>query len=115
MNTVLHKILRMPRPIAPHPAPPPTTQRRRRPGGRRSGALVPAGSGWVIEGAEAINDLGQIAGSGTTGPELTNGVPEHALLLTPVVLTPPAPPQAPGGLAVKFVSLHELDLTWSDN
>src|SRR5207249_2652335 len=34
---------------------------------------------------------------------------------TPVVLTPPAPPQAPGGLAVKFVLLHELDLTWTDN
>ena len=40
--------------------------------------LIPAGSGWVLEGATAINDSGQITGQGTIGGAA------HAFLLTPV-------------------------------
>ncbi len=40
-------------------------------------SLIPAGSGWVLNHASAVNDAGQIAGFGTI-----NGV-EHAFLLTP--------------------------------
>ena len=47
-------------------------------------ALIPAASGWVVEEARAINNKGQIVGSGRL-----NGQP-HAFLLTPAG-TPPAP------------------------
>ena len=40
-------------------------------------ALLPAGSGWVLSEARAINAKGQIAGNGTL-----HGRP-HAFLLTP--------------------------------
>lgn len=39
--------------------------------------MIPAGSGWVLGEAYAINDAGQIAGYGNIGGE------EHAFLLTP--------------------------------
>src|SRR5207249_2235370 len=39
--------------------------------------MIPAGSGWVLAEATAINDAGQIAGYGTVNGE------EHAFLLTP--------------------------------
>lgn len=41
-------------------------------------SLIPVGTGWVLNGATAINDAGQIVGYGTT-PEGT----VHAFLLTP--------------------------------
>jgi probable HAF family extracellular repeat protein len=41
--------------------------------------LVPAGSGWELGSASAINDVGQIVGSATN----SNGT-EHAYLLNPV-------------------------------
>jgi probable HAF family extracellular repeat protein len=41
-------------------------------------ALVAPGSGWVLVGANAINDFGQIAATGTL-----NGGQPHVLLLTP--------------------------------
>jgi probable HAF family extracellular repeat protein len=41
--------------------------------------LIPAGSGWVLEAATAVNNAGQIAGFGKI-----NGV-EHAFLLTPTI------------------------------
>ena len=40
-------------------------------------ALIPAGSGWTLENANAINDAGQIVGSGLRGGKL------RAFLLTP--------------------------------
>jgi len=39
--------------------------------------MIPAGTGWVLQAGAAINDAGQIAGSGTL-----NGK-SHAFLLTP--------------------------------
>jgi hypothetical protein len=39
--------------------------------------LIPSGSGWVLEQAFAINNAGQIVGTGTI-----NGK-EHGFLLTP--------------------------------
>ncbi|HEY3701676.1 MAG TPA: hypothetical protein VGL32_05420, partial [Acidimicrobiales bacterium] len=44
-------------------------------------SLIPAGSGWVLDQARAINDAGQIVGWGTI-----NGH-EHAFLLTPTTTT----------------------------
>jgi probable HAF family extracellular repeat protein len=44
-------------------------------------SLIPAGSGWVLDGATAVNDAGQIAGYGTI-----NGA-AHAFLLTPATPT----------------------------
>jgi probable HAF family extracellular repeat protein len=41
-------------------------------------SLIPSNSGWVLEFANAINDRGQITGSGTHAGET------HAFLLTPV-------------------------------
>lgn len=41
--------------------------------------LIDAGSGWVLESADAINDAGQIVGTGTL-----NGDGHQAFLLTPV-------------------------------
>lgn len=41
--------------------------------------LIPVGSGWNLESALGINDLGQITGYGYTN----NGQDEHAYLLTP--------------------------------
>jgi len=41
--------------------------------------LIPAGSGWELQGASAINNAGQIAGTGTN----PNGA-YHAFLLTPI-------------------------------
>ena len=55
-------------------------------------ALLPPGSGWVLESAAAINDAGQIVGSG-----LLNGE-NRAFLLTPLV-TPTPDPSAPFGAA----------------
>jgi probable HAF family extracellular repeat protein len=52
-------------------------------------SLIPAGSGWVLNEARAVNDAGQIAGRGTI-----NGI-EHAFLLTPTTTT--ARPQASNG------------------
>ena len=46
--------------------------------------LIPAGSGWVLQQAYGINDLGQIAGSGTIGGNT------HAFLLTPSSVPEPA-------------------------
>jgi probable HAF family extracellular repeat protein len=40
-------------------------------------ALLPAGSGWRLDTASGINDLGQIVGNGNI-----NGY-EHAFLMTP--------------------------------
>ena len=42
-------------------------------------SLIPAGSGWVLEAAKAINNAGQIAGFG-----MINGA-EHAFLLSPTM------------------------------
>ena len=39
--------------------------------------LIPQNSGWVLDHATGINDLGQISGSGTIGGNF------HAFLLTP--------------------------------
>ncbi|HTH48404.1 MAG TPA: immunoglobulin domain-containing protein, partial [Candidatus Limnocylindria bacterium] len=44
--------------------------------------LLPSGSGWVLTRANAINDLGQIVGTG-----ILNGT-AHAFLLSPATLTP---------------------------
>ena len=41
-------------------------------------SLIPAGSGWVLINANAINNVGQITGYGTKGGS------NHAFLLTPV-------------------------------
>ena len=48
-------------------------------------SLIPAGSGWVLNQARAVNDAGQIAGWGTI-----NGH-EHAFLLTPTTTTAHGP------------------------
>ena len=48
-------------------------------------SLIPAGSGWVLEAAKAINNAGQIAGFGTI-----NGA-EHAFLLSPTLMTSATP------------------------
>jgi len=48
--------------------------------------LLPAGSGWVLQSANAINDAGQIAGEGTFGGE------RRAFLLTPPVASDTTPP-----------------------
>jgi len=48
-----------------------------RSGMRDLNALIPAHSGWVLQGAVAINVFGQIVGVGTV-----NGK-QHAFLLTP--------------------------------
>lgn len=56
-------------------------------------ALIPAGSGWVLVDANAINDAGQIAGRGF----LNGNEQEHAFLLTrtePVLLTEPGTTRA---------------------
>jgi hypothetical protein len=42
--------------------------------------FIPAGSGWVLTYACAVNDQGQIIGEGTF-----NGEPAHAFLLTPIL------------------------------
>ncbi|MGA8213015.1 MAG: hypothetical protein WB799_05445, partial [Candidatus Sulfotelmatobacter sp.] len=47
-------------------------------GMRSLGDLIPEGSGWILNVATAINNLGQIAGYGPV-----NGV-THAFLLTPI-------------------------------
>jgi probable HAF family extracellular repeat protein len=39
--------------------------------------MIPTGTGWVLQEAAAINDAGQIAGSGTVNGQF------HAFLLTP--------------------------------
>jgi hypothetical protein len=44
----------------------------------RTGQKNPTGSGWVLYEAHAINDAGEIVGSGTINGQ------EHAFLLTPV-------------------------------
>lgn len=44
--------------------------------------LLPSGSGWVVSGAYAINDNGQIAGYGT----ITGSGQQDAFLMTPVPL-----------------------------
>jgi hypothetical protein len=46
---------------------------------------IPTGSGWVLKAASAINDVGQISGTG-----LYNGG-TRAFLLTPVKRAPSAP------------------------
>ncbi len=46
--------------------------------------LLPSGPGWVLSVVTAINDLGQIVGSGSI-----NGA-SHAFLLTPTVPVPAA-------------------------
>jgi probable HAF family extracellular repeat protein len=65
-------------------------------------ALIPAGTGWVLEEADGINDRGQIVVRATNG----GGVIDHALLLTPAVTVAstatatvvPAPAQPGAGL-----------------
>lgn len=47
-------------------------------------SLIPPGSGWVLTGANGINDLGQITGVGQIG-----GL-GHAFLLTPIAVPEPA-------------------------
>jgi probable HAF family extracellular repeat protein len=54
-------------------------------------ALIPAGSGWVINDATAINDAGQIVGSGTINGQA------HAVLLNPVTTTTPTARSAIAG------------------
>ncbi len=49
-------------------------------------SLIPAGSGWLLNHATAVNDAGQIVGYGTI-----NGV-EHGFLLTPTTTAAPAHP-----------------------
>jgi probable HAF family extracellular repeat protein len=51
-------------------------------------SLIPAGSGWVLNVAEAIDDTGQIVGSGTINGQ------EHAFLLNPSTTTALAQPAA---------------------
>jgi hypothetical protein len=51
-------------------------------------ALLPAGAGWELTGAWAINDAGQIAGAGVVGGQ------EHAVLLSPLRPAAGAPPRA---------------------
>jgi probable HAF family extracellular repeat protein len=53
-------------------------------------SFLPANSGWVLEAATAINDAGQISGSGAyiAGPDYYNGQ-QHAFRLDPVDTTPP--------------------------
>ena len=55
-------------------------------------AVLPSGSGWVLEFATAINDAGQIVGWGLLNSET------RAFLLTPLVTPSPDPP-APFGAA----------------
>ena len=81
-------------------------------------SLLTPHSGCKIIEALAINDLGQIAAIGTTGPESVLGVPSHAVLLTPLSLSPPTAPQVPTALSVAPAPdqpLTELELTWTDN
>ena len=57
-------------------------------------ALIPARSGWILEGAQGINDRGQIVGVGQHHGQ------ERAFLLTPIGTYPAAGgvgPPAPGG------------------
>jgi probable HAF family extracellular repeat protein len=44
-------------------------------------SLIPAGSGWVLNAAEAVNNVGQIVGAGTINGQL------HAFLLNPTSTT----------------------------
>lgn len=71
--------------------------------------LLPAGSGWVLGRAAAINDAGQILGGGTLNGKW------HGFLMTPGIDPRSVPPAAPSGLSVRMVSTSELDLTWTDN
>jgi probable HAF family extracellular repeat protein len=50
--------------------------------------LIPAGSGWVLNDAEAIDDAGQVVGRGMINGE------EHAFLLNPATTTALAQPAA---------------------
>jgi probable HAF family extracellular repeat protein len=75
--------------------------------------LLPVGSGWVLEGALAINDLGQILGFGALG----NPNEQRVYLLSPASVVPGAPPRAPSGLAVNRPpgdALTRFELYWAD-
>ncbi len=52
-------------------------------------ALNVAGAGWWLEGATAINDAGQIVGSGTIWNPVTQQNPNHAYLMTPASIGVP--------------------------
>jgi probable HAF family extracellular repeat protein len=75
--------------------------------------LIPAGSGWEIRRANAINDKGLIAAVGLiNGPAI-----DHALLLVPTAIASPVAPRAPNGLSAGLASppvFSQLELTWAD-
>jgi probable HAF family extracellular repeat protein len=77
-------------------------------------ALLLTSAPWEQFAALGINDRGQIIGQGFSGVD-TDHPQSRAYLLTPDPTAHVAPPAAPSNLAVKFVPLRELDLTWADN
>jgi probable HAF family extracellular repeat protein len=62
--------------------------------------LIPASSGWVLYGANSINDAGQITGEGTINGQ------SHSFLLTPLTQTPA---QAISGLISQAATLSLTD------
>jgi probable HAF family extracellular repeat protein len=58
--------------------------------------LIPPESGWILKSAVAINDLGQIAGTGSLGG------PDRAFLLTPTTVPEPTALAVLGAAALAF-------------
>jgi hypothetical protein len=64
--------------------------------------LIPAGSGWVLEAATAVNDAGRIAGFGKI-----NGA-EHAFLLTPTITAASATPGLAAAPPIAIAPMPEV-------
>jgi probable HAF family extracellular repeat protein len=69
-------------------------------------AHIPHGTGWLLAGANAINDAGQVVGYGYLGGQM------RAFLLTPSTLVPPA---MPCNLILQVVSSTQIQLSWMDH
>ena len=63
--------------------------------------LIAPGSGWILGQGNAINDAGQIAGSGFIGGQ------QHAFLLTPIAVT-----EVPEPGALVLIAVGGIGLGW---